>query len=130
MPYLSIIAIGFVFSCNFSKSPWSKNSSATSLATRCWTSHGLAIALTSQAVIIIPHSTWINKKLYIYVSQINFVCIYLSFQPPQTIWTFANFHFRLAVGNCASNSRLKSKNNNNLMGNAQHTGGKLYTNFA
>lgn len=55
--YLSIIAIGFVLSCNFSKSPWSKNSSATSFATRCWTSHGFAMALTSQAVIIIPQST-------------------------------------------------------------------------
>lgn len=42
----SIIAIGFVFNCSFSISPWSKNSSATSFAMLCWTSHGFAIALT------------------------------------------------------------------------------------
>ena len=52
-----LLTMGWVLSLNFSRSPWSKNSSATRLAKRCCCSQGLAIALTSQAVISMPHST-------------------------------------------------------------------------
>lgn len=51
------LTMGWVLSLNFSRSPWSKNSSATRFAKRCCCSQGLAMALTSQAVISIPHST-------------------------------------------------------------------------
>lgn len=61
------ITIGCWLSCNFSKSPWSKNSSATSLAILCCTSHGFAIALTSQAVIRIPHNT-AKKRDILFIS--------------------------------------------------------------
>lgn len=70
--YLSIIATGFVFSWSFSKSPWSKNSSATIFATRCWTSHGFAIALTSQAVIIMPHNTFQKERISIKTKMTTF----------------------------------------------------------
>lgn len=62
VPHVFLLTIGCWFSCNFSRSPCSKNSSATNLAIRCWISQGLAIALTSHAVIIMPHNTSKCKK--------------------------------------------------------------------
>ena len=53
-------------------SPCWKNSLATSLATTCWISHGLQIAPTSQAVIIIPlwtHCSTISTRVNAYLSK-------------------------------------------------------------
>lgn len=66
-----VLTIGWVLSLNFSRSPWSKNSSATRLAKRCCCSQGLAIALTSQAVISMPQST--EKKAH-FNHQVNCGC--------------------------------------------------------
>ena len=66
-----LLTMGCVLSLSFSRSPWSKNSSATRLAKRCCCSQGLAIALTSQAVISIPHRTAKKIKRYKVFIQYN-----------------------------------------------------------
>lgn len=106
--YRSIIATGLVFSWSFSKSPWSKNSSATNFATLCWTSHGFAIALTSQAVIIIPHSTGnMDEKIIRFI----FVCCLLN----RLLWfaikgnVKATFSWILKSHKCTINKTMGTK---------------------
>ena len=48
---------------SFSMSPWSKNSSATFFASWCCSSHGLAMADTSQAVINMPQRTAEKREM-------------------------------------------------------------------
>ena len=88
----SLLTIGCWFSLNFSMSPWSKNSSATIFAALCWTSQGLAIALTSQAVISIPHSTKEGMIVLFCSNAIYHSAISLA-QPPRVL----NF---IPVQNC------------------------------
>ena len=89
------LTIGWVLSLAFSRSPWSKNSSATRLARRCCCSQGLAMALTSQAVISIPQSTKKTRSDKKINSCLILLLVTKCFVPVQIFWASSKIWLHL-----------------------------------